>query len=293
MGASRRWAPRLLRGFVRELARPMAQPRFRPNPAQWNPTVITASWLGHSSVLINFCGLTIMTDPVLAPRIGATFGRRTFGPKRLIASALTVAQLPPTDLILLSHAHMDHLHVATLRQFSARTRVITASGTGDLLRGTPMKDVRELEWGERTSVSTQHGEITVEAFEVRHWGARWRHDIHRGYNGYILERNNRKILFAGDTAYCESFKKLRPKGPFDLAIMPIGAYKCGPISSHCTPEEAVAMANDAGARYVLPIHHQTFNFGQEHVSEPIRRLCSALPLERIALKEVGETFTLE
>src|SRR5262245_5187927 len=113
MGASGRWAPRLLRGFVRELARPMAQPRFRPTPTQWNPNVVTASWLGHARVLINFDGLTIVTDPVLAPRSGATWGRRTFGPKRLIAPALTVAQLPSSDLILLSHAHMDHLHVAT------------------------------------------------------------------------------------------------------------------------------------------------------------------------------------
>ena len=153
-------------------------------------------------------------------------------PKRLIAPALTVAQLPPIDLILLSHAHMDHLHVATLRQFSAKPCVITAFGTGDLLRRTPMKDVRELSWGGRASVSTHHGEIRIEAFEVKHWGARWRHDVHRGYNGYILERNNRKILFGGDTAYCESFKKLRSKGPFDLAIMPIGAYQCGQISSH-------------------------------------------------------------
>jgi len=271
----------------------MAQPRFRPTPAQWSSAVITASWLGHASVLINFYGLTIITDPVLAPRVGATFGRRTFGPKRLVAPALTVRQLPGIDLILLSHAHMDHLHVATLKQFSAKTCVVTASGTRDLLGATPLKDIRELAWGERTRVSTRHGEIVVEAFEVKHWGARWRHDIHRGYNGYILERNGRKILFGGDTAYCESFKKLRSKGPFELAIMPIGAYACGPISSHCTPEEAVAMANDAGARYVLPIHHQTFNFGQEHVGEPISRLRNALSPERIALMEVGETFTLE
>ncbi len=170
---------------------------------------------------------------------------------------------------------------------------VTASGSGDLLRVIPLKEIRDLKWGEQTRAATHHGEITVEAFEVKHWGARWRHDVHRGYNGYILERNNRKILFGGDTAYCESFKKLRSKGPFDLAIMPIGAYQCGKISSHCTPEEAVAMANDAGARYVLPVHHQTFYFGQEHVREPILRLCSALPPERIALMEIGETFTLD
>jgi len=229
---------------------------------------------------------------VLSRRIGASVGRRTIGPKRLIAPALTVEQLPPIDLILLSHAHLDHLHVATLARFPATTRVITAHDTKDLLAVTKMKDVHELKWGERINFSTSHGDIAIEAFQVAHWGARWRHDRQRGFNGYILERNNKKLLFGGDTAYCPHFKKLKSKGPFDLAVMPIGSYKDGDACWHCTPEEAIEMANDAGANFILPIHHMTFNFGKDIQNEPIERFERALPAARIGWREVGQTFKL-
>jgi len=270
----------------------VTQPNHLPTPSQWSSSAVTAAWLGHASVLINFYGLHIVTDPVLTQRIGATFGKRTFGPKRLIAPALTVEQLPLIDLVLLSHAHLDHLHVATLAKFPATTRVVTARDTADLLAGTKMKDVHELEWGERVTFSTHHGDISIEAFEVSHWGARWRHDRQRGFNGYILERNNKKLLFGGDTAYCPHFKKLKSKGPFDLAVMPIGSYKAGECTWHCTPEEAIQMANDAGAQYILPIHHMTFNFGKDIQMEPIQRFERALAAERVGWREVGETFTL-
>ena len=293
VAVTRKWGPRLVRGLIAEVGRPVAKPRFLPTPAQWNPGMITAAWLGHASVLINFQGLFVLTDPVLSRRVGASWGRRTLGPKRLVAPALTVEQLPAIDVLLLSHAHLDHFHIATLNQLPPGTPVITAAGTADLLKGTRLQNVQELTWGQRTSVMTaRHGEISIEAFQVQHWGARWRRDEQRGYNGYLLERNGRKILFAGDTAYCEHFKKLREKGPFELAIMPIGSYKKGTESSHCTPEEAVAMANDAGAHYVLPVHHKTFNFGKESVTEPLERLEKALALDRVALREVGETFSL-
>jgi L-ascorbate metabolism protein UlaG (beta-lactamase superfamily) len=289
---TRHWGPRLLRTFVNEFGVRVTPPNHQPRPAQWCSSSVTAAWLGHASVLINFFGLNIVTDPVLTRRIGATFGKRTFGPKRLIAPALTVDQLPPIDLILLSHAHMDHLHIATLAKFPATTRVVTAWDTKDLLTGTKLKDVHELRWGERASFTTHHGDIAIEAFEVAHWGARWRHDKHRGYNGYILERNGKKLLFGGDTGYCPHFKKLKSKGPFDLAVMPIGSYKAGEFCWHCTPEEAIEMANDAGANFILPIHHMTFNFGKDIQNEPIERFKRALDAKRIGWHEVGETFKL-
>ncbi len=289
---SRKWGPRVWRGLMGEFTRPVAQSRFRPRPAHWNPSNITACWLGHASVLINFYGLTILTDPVLSRRIGLCVGPATLGLKRLIAPPLTVPDLPPIDLVLLSHAHMDHLHLATLNQFPSSTCVVTALATRDLLAGTRMKDIRELAWGDRTTITTRHGALEIHAFEVVHVGARWRKDKHRASNGYILERNNKKILFGGDTAYCGHFKKLRAQGPFEFAIMPIGSYKPGE-HIHCTPEEAVAMANDAGAHYLLPVHHQTFRLGTESHLEPIERLERALARERIALREIGETFSLQ
>ena len=100
-------------------------------------------------------------------------------------------------------------------------------------------------------------------------------------------------MFGGDTALCDSFAELRTLGPIDLAIMPIGAYDPW-IHSHCTPEQAVQMANDAGAQFIMPVHHQTFRLSSEGFREPIERFQMALQRtpERIALREIGETFVL-
>jgi L-ascorbate metabolism protein UlaG (beta-lactamase superfamily) len=280
---------RTARGLIAQSRREILKPNFTPTPSAWNSNGITASWLGHSTVLINFYGVNILTDPVLANHVGAHVLGNTIGPKRLVAPALTVHQLPRVDLVLLSHAHMDHLNSATLRHFPKTTRAVTAHATADLLRDTKLRRPVELKWGDKVRVNTSHGEVDVEAFEVRHWGARWRHDSYRGYNGYVVAREGKKIIFGGDTAWSDSFRALRSKGPFELAIMPIGAYSPW-IQSHCTPEQAVQMANDAGAKYFLPIHFKTFTLGREGVVEPLERLQGALDGERIGWRDIGQTF---
>lgn len=280
---------RTARGLIAQSRRKILKPNFTPTPAAWNSNGITASWLGHSTVLINFYGVNILTDPVLMSHIGADLRVGTIGPKRLVAPALTFGQLPKIDLVLLSHAHMDHLNSATLRHFPGTTRAVTAHATADLLRDTRLRSPVELKWGDKVQVNTSHGEVEVEAFEVRHWGARWRHDSYRGYNGYIVAREGKKIIFGGDTAWSDSFRTLGSKGPFELAIMPIGAYSPW-IQSHCTPEQAVQMANDTGAKYFLPIHFKTFTLGREGVVEPLERLQAAIEPERIGWKDIGQTF---
>ncbi len=154
------------------------------------------------------------------------------------------------DLILLSHAHMDHLDRPSLRKLeNMGTTVVTAAGTSDLLRVKRYKVVQELRWDEACQV----GPARVRAFEVKHWGARTRTDVHRGYNGCLIEAGRYRIVFGGDTAYTEGFRKIRTSRPVDLAIMPIGAYDPW-IAAHCNPEQAMAMANHAGAEVVLPVH---------------------------------------
>ena len=280
---------RTARGLIAQSRRKILKPDFTPTPSKWNANGITASWLGHSTVLINFYGVHILTDPVLLNHVGADVLVGTIGPKRLVAPALSPKQLPKIDLVLLSHAHMDHLNSATLRHFPQTTRAVTAHATADLLRDTHLRAPVELKWGDKVQVNTSHGELEVEAFEVRHWGARWRHDSYRGYNGYIVSREGKKIIFGGDTAWSDSFRALRSKGPFELAIMPIGAYSPW-IQSHCTPEQAVQMANDAGAKYFLPIHFKTFTLGREGVREPMERLQGAIEAERIGWHDIGQTF---
>jgi L-ascorbate metabolism protein UlaG (beta-lactamase superfamily) len=136
-------------------------------------------------------------------------------------------------------------------------------------------------------------EIEVSAFRPKHWGARMQYDIHRGYNSYVISRNNRRIIYGSDTAMTDAFAKLNDGAPYDLAIMGIGAYDPW-IWAHSTPEQAVAMANAAGARFIMPVHHQTFRLSIEPFREPIERFTCALVKtpERIALRDIGETFVL-
>ena len=170
-----------------------------------------------------------------------------------------------------------------------RPRIVTAHATEDLLALPRASRPTALRWNQKTRVRTANGDAEVQAFEVKHWGARWRHDTYRGYNGYIVAREGRRILFGGDTASTESFRSLRRGGPYELAIMPIGAYRPW-IGSHCTPEQAVRMANQAGAAYLLPVHFKTFAFGREGAVEPLVRLQGALEPQRIGWADVGETF---
>ena len=254
---------------------------------------MTLAWLGHATVLLNFYGVTILTDPALFPCIGIRLPGFTIGPKRLTAPALTVHELPKIDIVLLSHAHFDHFDLRTLHRFDDSTKVVTAPRTRDLLRWTRLRDVIELRWGERVSITTSTGKTDIVAFRVKHWGARVQRDEYRGYNGYILEREGRRIVFGGDTAMTDSFAEFREKGRVDLAIMSIGCYNPW-IRTHCNPEQAVQMANDAGAQFIVPVHHQTFRLSFEPFREPIERFEAALQREpeRIALREIGETFLL-
>jgi L-ascorbate metabolism protein UlaG (beta-lactamase superfamily) len=290
----RRWLAHLWREWTIESWRPVAPAFTKPEPSQWNNDQVTAAWIGHATVLINFFGIKILTDPVLFPRIGIRLPGLTIGPKRLTAPALEFHELPKIDIVLLSHAHFDHFDLRTLHRFNDDTTVITAPNTADLLRWTSLRDITELRWGETKVLNVGHqtkGTIAISAFEVKHWGARTQRDTHRGYNGYLIERNTRRILFAGDTAMTDSFAK--PGAPIDLAIMSIGAYNPW-IQPHCTPEQAVEMATAAGGQFIMPVHHQTFRLSFEPLREPIERFQAVLSNtpERIALREVGETFVL-
>jgi L-ascorbate metabolism protein UlaG (beta-lactamase superfamily) len=262
----------------------------KPDPRHWRDDALTLSWLGHATVLINFYGVWILTDPALCARIGVRAGPLTFGPKRYVAPALRTSELPPLDLVLLTHAHMDHLDIGTLRRLRRDVTVVTAAGTSDLVTPMRFRGVVEMGWGESRHFDTAGGGgLSIEAFRVRHWGARMRRDFHRGFNGYVLERHGRRICIAGDTART-SFSAVGRKRT-DVMIVPIGAYNPW-IASHCTPEQAVEMANEARARFVVPIHHQTFRLSWEAMDEPIQRFRRALPAARTALSTIGETFVL-
>ena len=261
-----------------------------PDPGAWSDNSITLAWLGHATVLINFYGVRVLTDPALFPRIGVDVRLTTVGPLRLTACALPAAQLLEIDVVLLSHAHFDHLDTASLRALRGHPLVVTAAKTGDLV---PVRAVYEIAWNQSVHLSTRHGDVEVRAVEVKHWGARLNNDFYRGYNGYVIRREGRALLFGGDTAHTRAFAGHRRHGPYEAAIMPIGAYNPY-IYNHCTPEQAVAMADAAGARLFVPIHHKTFRLSEEGFNEPIERAEAALVKEpgRLAVREVGDTVVI-
>lgn len=270
-----------------------------PTPASWDSSGITAAWLGHATVLLNFFGTHIITDPVFSKKIGIDIlGIATIGPQRLVAPALSFEQLPAIDLILLSHAHMDHMDFPSLRRFDKRIPVVMASNTSDLLISRGWSSVRELDWGQRATVAG----IDIEALRVNHFGWRypWEADRAKGdrngrsFNGYLLTKNGRSVVFGGDTAYQEYFKSLAERNiQIECAILSIGAYNPW-IRVHANPEQAVEMANHMSAKTIFPIHWGTFMMGIEPPGEPIERLKNALVHHSpsLAVERIGQTWTL-
>jgi L-ascorbate metabolism protein UlaG (beta-lactamase superfamily) len=228
--------------------------------------------------------MTILTDPVFSSRVGIGLGLLTLGPLRHQAPALKIEQLPPLDLILISHAHFDHLDRPTLVKLPKSTPVVTASRTSDLLNDLGFRSVTELRWGETVSFNG----LTLRATEVNHWGARTFYDTYRGYNGYFLEADGHRVLYAGDTAYQQKF---RNSGKVDLAVFGIGAYNPY-IRAHATPEQVWEMAGHVHADHVLPMHHSTFKLSHEPMTEPMERMLAAAgnDVERIVMREVGGTW---
>jgi L-ascorbate metabolism protein UlaG (beta-lactamase superfamily) len=283
---------RFLRQMIFDGRGPPAPPVARPDPAGWDPAAITGSCLGHSTILLNFQGVIVLTDPVFSTRVGPGVPGLILGPKRHVAPALKSREMPAPDVILLSHAHFDHLDVWSLRGFPRRTPVVTARATADLVRRHGFRTVHELDWGQTLTLGTPRGPLDLTAIEVAHWGARLMRDDYRGYNGYVLERGGHRVCFAGDTAYTTAFARVAdPRRPLDLMLMPIGAYDPW-IRAHCSPEQAVAMARQAGARTFVPMHHETFKLSSEPMEEPAARIRAAWAEEpeRLLAVRVGETF---
>ena len=270
---------------------------MKPDWRSWSHDTITAAWIGHATVLVNFFGTWILTDPVLGNRVGIRMlGIATLGPKRLVDPALTPEELPPIDLLLLSHGHMDHLDFATLQKIPHTMPVVAAKNTADILDSVSFREVHELDWGEKVTLAG----VDVEALQVRHFGWRfpWEDDRSKGmwngrsYNAYLLSKNGRHIVFGGDSAMQEFFKRIGDRGiTVDLAMMPIGAYDPW-RDVHCNPEEAIAMAGHLNTRVIMPIHWGTFIQSEEPTQEPITRFKKALTDEphRIALTQHGETW---
>lgn len=242
-----------------------------PDFSTWNEATLAACWIGHATTLLRVGGLTLLTDPVFSSRVGLGWGFGTLGPARFVKPAVAMGDLPPIDVVLLSHAHFDHLDRPTLARLPKTSTVICADGTGDLANDLGFHRVHELALGDAMSI----GSLKLTAVPVRHWGARTILDGNRGYCAYLIEASDgRRVLYGGDSAHQEYWQPIGAAGGVDLAIVGIGAYDPW-IGGHANPEQAWQMANDAGARKMLPMHHRTFKLSNEPMTDPLDRLLAA------------------
>src|SRR5690606_34842054 len=207
---------------------------------------VAITWIGHASFLVQFTDLNVLIDP--------NFANWLFLLKRLRQSGLKIVDLPPIDLVLLTHAHFDHFHKPSIRRLPEPRIGIMPWGMGDLARGLGFHRVVELQWWEKFG----HGDWSVTLTPGEHWGARTLHDHHRGYGGFVLTHQGRTIYHAGDSAYFSGFREIGRRLAPEIALLPIGAYYPETFRRvHMGPDEAVKAFQDLNAAWFVPMHFGT------------------------------------
>ncbi|MCC5811378.1 MAG: MBL fold metallo-hydrolase [Ectothiorhodospiraceae bacterium] len=288
-----RWVWDYITNWPRAVRFPMAD--NAPAFLRANRTESTLTWIGHATFLIQLGGLNILTDPHLSPRAAPL---QWLGPKRVMPPGLAFEDLPPIDLVVISHDHYDHLDDPTVRRLigSHQPHFFVPLRLGRWLRKRGAEHVTELDWWQAAG----HGESRLTAVPVQHFSGRGPFHNRTLWAGWMLELAGRKVFFAGDTGYSRDFADIgRRFAPVDLALLPIGAYESRHFMKpvHVSPEEAVRIHHDIGARHSVAMHWGTFRLTQEPMNEPVERLQVALEgqglrSEAFTVMQHGETRVL-
>jgi L-ascorbate metabolism protein UlaG (beta-lactamase superfamily) len=253
---------------------------------------------GHSSFLLQFGdpqgGKHVLIDPVFATRLVVLRRQRKPG--------IRIEDLPPIDVVLLTHAHMDHLNRPTLRLVARATRkktgkapiAIVPNGVEDLVEGLGFSEVRSLTWWQHTEAAG----LKITLTPAKHWGARMFSDTHRLFGGYVVEdRSGQRIYHSGDTAYFDGFREIGRRLHPQVALLPIGAYFPDSYRAvHTSPEEALQGFVDLDADLMIPMHFGTFPLGREPMEEPPVRLSEDARRrgleDRVQILAEGETLVV-
>jgi L-ascorbate metabolism protein UlaG (beta-lactamase superfamily) len=284
---------------LRQLWRLVRESHEHPMTGSSRPVELVKSqdlgvtFIGHSSFLLQIGGRNLLIDPVFSKRLVVLRRQRRPG--------LLVEELPPIDLVLLTHAHMDHLSVSSLRRVIRATRrltgktpeVIVPRGVEDLVNPLGFSQIHGLAWWDRIDVQG----LRVTMTPCRHWGARMFRDTHRGYGGYVIESGDHSVYHSGDTAYFDGFREIGARLNPQIALLPIGAYFPDSYRTvHTSPEEAVQGFIELGAEQMVPMHYGTFRLGREPMDEPLQRLkteAARLGIDgKLKILEEGETMHL-
>src|SRR5262245_41706204 len=244
---------------------------------------VSVTFVGHSTVLVRMDGVSLLTDPVYSSRL--------ILPKRLVAPGIPLDGLPPLDVVLVSHGHMDHLDVPTHRRLpKTDTVAVVAKNLSDLVAGCGYRDVIELGWGDQVTVR----DVRITALPVKHWGTRNLWPDERGYTGFLLEHGHGTLFFPGDTAYFPGFRDYGLRHAIDVALLPIGAYRPPSFRRvHMNPEDALQTLVDLRAPWMVPIHSATFVVSHVPIDEPVRWLVDLARerglADRVAVLRHGES----
>ena len=241
---------------------------------------IGLTWIGHASFLIQTPKANLLVDPNWAKWLKIV--------KRIRHPGLEIHDLPSIDLVLVTHAHFDHLDRRSLRRVAEDQPIIVPFEVGNLVRGLGFRSIHELNYWK--SFHYKGARITLTP--CHHWGARFLHDSHRGFGGYIVEMGGRTIFHCGDTAFFDGFKEIGERFQIDIALLPIGAYDTpSGREVHMNPEEALQAFIDLGAKRMVPMHYGTFRLSYEPPEEPLQRLLAAAKKlgveERVAVMTEG------
>jgi L-ascorbate metabolism protein UlaG (beta-lactamase superfamily) len=225
---------------------------------------ICVTWIGHASFLIQTREHNLVIDPIWANWLKVI--------KRLKHPGIELHDLPQIDLVLVSHAHFDHLDKKTLRAIADKQPIVVPEHVGSLVHGLGFNMVREMR---RWEVFDYRG-LRITLTPAQHWGARVLHDSHRSFGGFLIEWEGKTVFHAGDTAYFSGFKEIGQRFSIDLALLPIGAYdNLSRRDVHMNPEQALQAFVELRAQTLIPMHYGTFRLSYESLEEPPERLLRA------------------
>lgn len=267
----------------------------RTRPAeQVSEGELGVTFIGHSSFFLQVGGRTLLVDPV--------FSKRLILLRRQRHPGLDWREMPAVDVVLLTHAHMDHLNVMSLRRVIRRTlkltgrapEVVVPRGVADLVNRLGFAAVHEMEWWQTGEVAG----LRITMTPAKHWGARMFSDTHRGYGGYVVEGGGTSVYHSGDTAYFSGFGEVGRRLAPQVALLPIGAYFPDSYRAvHTSPEEALRGFMETGAELMVPMHFGTFRLGREPMDEPpVRLMREAARLGisgRVKVLEEGDTLRVK